>query len=69
MQKSDSISPGVGVRLTHRVGDSVQAGDVLAEIYAHPSASEVLVSGTFLESVEIVGSRPLPATAILSNEV
>ena len=69
MQKSDSISPGVGIRLLKKIGDSVQAGEVVAEIYAQPSASEVMVSSAFLEAVEIGESRPLPIATVLSNDV
>lgn len=68
LRKSDPIDPAVGLVLQKRVGDKVQAGDVVCEIHASSSDSARAAESEVLMAVEL-SSEPVQAPAEVTEWV
>lgn len=53
----DDVDPGAGVRLFHKVGDSVQANEILAEIYTNKPNMEAILKKV-REAIFISENKP-----------
>lgn len=57
-KKSDSIDPAVGLWLRKRLGDRVEAGDVLADFYVNDTANLNEAAELFKKAISISAARP-----------
>ncbi|MCF7944586.1 MAG: thymidine phosphorylase [Spirochaetia bacterium] len=57
-KKSDSIDPAVGLWLRKRLGDRVEAGDVLADFYVNDTANLNEAAELFKKAINISAARP-----------
>ena len=64
----DRVDHGVGIRLAVRVGDQVQAGDLLAEIFAR-SPSEADQAALVVKQVCHVGEAPMPHEPLVRDVI
>ena len=64
--KEDIIDPMVGVVLKKKIGDFVNKGDVLCEVYANKTANQEILDG-LLRAYEIVEQPVLPGKIILET--
>ena len=60
-QKGDAIDPAVGIVLHAKLGDRVEQGAALAEIYARNAASAELARARLLQGYHLTDNRPAPA--------
>jgi thymidine phosphorylase len=64
----DPVDHGVGIRLAVRVGDQVQGGDLLAEIFAR-SPSEADQAAMVVQQVCHVGEAPTPHEPLVRDVI
>ncbi|MBE0600915.1 MAG: pyrimidine-nucleoside phosphorylase, partial [Firmicutes bacterium] len=58
--KTDVIDPSVGFVLHHRIGDRVNAGDVIATVHARSEADSALAQEEILRSVTVLEEPAKP---------
>lgn len=64
--KEDVIDPMVGVVLKKKIGDFVNVGDTLCEVYANKPATKEIIDG-LLQAYEIVSKKVEPGKIILET--
>jgi pyrimidine-nucleoside phosphorylase len=65
---TDPVFPDVGFIFKHKVGDKVEAGDVVAEVYGKDEAS-LEAAKDLIESSLSIGPSPLPERPLIVKEI
>jgi pyrimidine-nucleoside phosphorylase len=67
LTKADGIDHAVGIRCLTKRGDTVAAGEVLAEVHARDDASAQQAEAEVLDAYELADEAPLPRPIVLET--